>query len=261
VSRVATNLGWKLACVVKGLAAPELLDTYEQERRDHAAAMIKLSQNVGRFLFPTNRFVANFRDTAMRAFGGVPTVRRFLLEQRFKPMPSYTGGVVVHEHTIPKASAVGRLFIQPRVTTREREDVPLDEVLGPWFAVLAWGTNPRRYVDDDALAMWRRLGARFFAVRPMTQLWWEGDDEPDVTVVGDLTGRLKAWFDDQPGSFVVLRPDRFVAGMGLAYDASRLSRQVGVRLRATGSLTAANHAVASPRGERGEERERQLEKA
>ncbi|MEU7011880.1 hypothetical protein [Streptomyces sp. NPDC046332] len=52
----------------------------------------------------------------------------------------------------------------------------------------------------------------------MCQLHWSADEvpHPEVTVIGDLTGRLKEWFDQRPESFVVLRPDRFVAGAALA---------------------------------------------
>lgn len=231
--RDATNLGWKLACVIKGLASGELLDTYEQERRDHADAMIRLSRNVGHYLVaPTSRLGAGLRDAATRALDLVPPAKRYILEQRFKPVPRYTEGAVVHEDKIPKNSPVGQLFIQPRVATREQEDVPLDEVFGPWFAILAWGTDPRSYMDEEALDVWRRLGARFFTFRPMTQLWWTEGDDPEVTIVGDATGRLKRWFDDQSGSIVVLRPDRFVAGMSLAHNVSSLSRAFAARLRA-----------------------------
>jgi 3-(3-hydroxy-phenyl)propionate hydroxylase len=40
------------------------------------------------------------------------------------------------------------------------------------------------------------------------------DDVPaDVIAIGDLSGRLKEWFTRVPQSVVLLRPDRFVAGM------------------------------------------------
>ncbi|MDR8471134.1 bifunctional 3-(3-hydroxy-phenyl)propionate/3-hydroxycinnamic acid hydroxylase, partial [Acinetobacter baumannii] len=37
--RDAFNLAWKLALVVNGKAGEALLDSYQQERRDHAKAM------------------------------------------------------------------------------------------------------------------------------------------------------------------------------------------------------------------------------
>lgn len=247
--RDATNLGWKLACVVKGLASPELLDTYEQERRDHAESMIQLSRNVGRYLVaPSSRLGAGLRDAATRLLGVVPPVKRYIVEQRFKPVPRYTEGAVVPDARADKSSPVGRMFVQPRVATREREDVPLDEVLGPWFAVIAWGTDPRSYMDEEALEVWRRLGARFFTVRPMTQLWWTEDDDQEVTIVGDATGRLKQWFDEQSGSIVIVRPDRFVAGMSLAHNVSSLSKEFGRQVALDHDEMPAKGGLASVAG-------------
>lgn len=45
--RDAFNLAWKLALVVNGKAGETLLDSYQQERRDHAKAMIDLSVTAG----------------------------------------------------------------------------------------------------------------------------------------------------------------------------------------------------------------------
>src|SRR6478752_3473530 len=129
--RDAANLGWKLAAVVNGQAGDALLDTYDVERRKHARAMIDLSTMVGRVISPTNRRVAALRDRVIHAASLVPTLKRYILEMRFKPMPRYEQGAVVHagEETSP----TGTLFIQPRVDTREHQNVLLDDVIGPGF--------------------------------------------------------------------------------------------------------------------------------
>ncbi|MFI2612629.1 FAD-dependent oxidoreductase [Kitasatospora sp. NPDC018619] len=44
----AYNLGWKLAAVLAGRAGEELLDSYQEERRANAAAMLELSTRVHR---------------------------------------------------------------------------------------------------------------------------------------------------------------------------------------------------------------------
>ena len=94
--RDAANLGWKLAAVVTGQAGDALLDTYDAERRKHARAMIDLSTMVGRVISPTNRRVATLRDRVIRAASVVPTLKRYILEMRFKPMPRYEQGAVAH---------------------------------------------------------------------------------------------------------------------------------------------------------------------
>ena len=141
--RDAANLGWKLAAVVNGQAEDALLDTYDVERRKHARAMIDLSTMVGRVISPTNRRVAAMRDRVIRAASVVPTLKRYVLEMRFKPMPRYEQGAVFHDEPRSDTSPVGTLFVQPRVDTRDRVDVLLDDVLGSGFAVLCWNNNPR----------------------------------------------------------------------------------------------------------------------
>jgi 3-(3-hydroxy-phenyl)propionate hydroxylase len=228
--RDAANLGWKLAAVVKGEAADALLDTYDVERRKHARAMIDLSTMVGRVISPTNAKVAALRDRAIRAASVVPTLKRYILEMRFKPMPRYEQGAIAHlnEHLTPRSptgspSPTGTLFIQPRVDTRETQNVLLDDVIGPGFAVLAWNNNPRALLGDDAIARWKALGATFIAARPQTQLHWTGHDDSEVTIVGDRTGALKSFFDAHAESVLFLRPDRCIAAACIAQLAPELS--------------------------------------
>src|SRR6201995_923337 len=136
--RDAANLGWKLAAVVRGKADDALLDTYDVERRKHARAMIDLSTMVGRVISPTNRRVATARDLLIKSASIVPSLKRYVLEMRFKPMPRYEQGAVVHPEPRRTDSPVGTLFVQPRVDTREHQDVLLDDVLGGWLSVLCW---------------------------------------------------------------------------------------------------------------------------
>ncbi|OBF18855.1 3-(3-hydroxyphenyl)propionate hydroxylase [Mycobacterium kubicae] len=221
--RDAANLGWKLAAVVKGQAGDKLLDTYDVERRKHARAMIDLSTMVGRVISPTNRTVARARDLIVRSGSIVPSLKRYVLEMRFKPMPRYERGAVVHPEPRSPGSPVGTLFVQPRVDTREQQNVLLDDVLGTWFAVLCWNNNPRKILGAEAFEAWQALGARFVALRPLTQLHWTGHDDLDVVIVGDRSGAVKAWFDAHPESVVFLRPDRCIAGACIAALAPELS--------------------------------------
>jgi 3-(3-hydroxy-phenyl)propionate hydroxylase len=121
------------------------------------------------------------------------------------------------------------LFIQPRVDTREQQNLLLDDVLGPWFAVLCWNNDPRELLGAEAFQSWKALGARFIALRSQTQLHWTGvgeSDDPDVVIVGDRTGALKAWFDGHTESVLVLRPDRCIAGACIAQLAPELSASI-----------------------------------
>ncbi|KIY42243.1 3-(3-hydroxyphenyl)propionate hydroxylase [Pseudomonas sp. 10-1B] len=214
--RDASNLGWKLALVVKGLAGEALLDTYEQERRDHAKAMIDLSVLAGHVLAPPKRWQGTLRDGISWMLNYLPAVKRYFLEMRFKPMPQYTKGALVTEPgSKNKASPVGRMFIQPKVLTESGDIRLLDDVIGSNFAFIAWGNDPLWGLSSAQVQAWRALGACFIQVLPEVQLK-AGREVPDGVVrVGDCTGRLKEWFGRYPVSIALLRPDRFVGAVAI----------------------------------------------
>ncbi|MFZ0227669.1 MAG: 3-(3-hydroxyphenyl)propionate hydroxylase, partial [Mycobacterium sp.] len=151
-------------------------------------------------------------------------------------------GAVVHPEPRRADSPVGTLFVQPSVDTREQQNALLDDVLGGWFAMLCWNNNPREILGDKAFATWKALGTTFVAARPLTQLHWTGHDDPDVVIVGDRTGQLKAWFDTHQESVLFLRPDRCIAGACIAQLAPELSTSLFDVL----TLTPGGNRVASP---------------
>jgi len=239
--RDATNLAWKLTAVLRGIADDALLDTYDTERRDHAKAMIDVSVAMGRILSPTNRVVAGARDKIAAALNLVPAAKRWIAEGRYKPKPRFHVGALV-DAVGPAAAGqpVGQMFPQPRVDTRTTQNVPLDDVLGNWFSVLVWGNDPRKVFDRSSLDTLTRLGVKLVSVRASTQLHWDDTptDDPrealDVTVIGDATGRLKAWFDTHPVGFVIIRPDRYVAAAALSQHAPSVTTALATALHLTG---------------------------
>lgn len=231
--RDAMNLGWKLAAVVAGLCGEDLLATYDAERRGHAKAMIDLSTTVGRIISIRSRPLAWLRDRIAGAASLLPSLKRYIVEMRFKPMPRYERGAIVPAKS--PQSPVGRLFIQPQVDTVDGT-VLLDDALGTWFAVLCWNNDPTAILDNEALDMWRGLGARLVAIVPKEQLGRTAFP-PEVLVVGDL-GRLKTWFDGHTESVVFLRPDRCVAAVSIAQEASDVSRKLATALAISGPSRA-----------------------
>ncbi len=240
--RDATNLSWKIAMVVRGQASPDILDSYEAERREHAKAMIDLSVTAGRIFAPTNKLVAWLRDRLALTLTAIPPVKRYFVQMRFKPMPRFTRGVVLTTPDgKPQGRATGRLFPQPDVTTAAGGRRRLDDVIGLRFAVVSWGGDPQLHMSPEVRRYWADLGAAMIAVVPPTQVAdFRGRLSPGTDLVGDAQGALHEWFaqQDADGSIVLLRPDRFVAGIVRPQDlddaSRRLSRHVGV-LCAAGS--------------------------
>ena len=121
--RDASNLAWKLAWVAKGLAGSALLDTYGDERRDHARSMIHLSEVAGDIFAPESHTAAKVRDTLMLALNALPPVKQYFAEMRFKPMPRYERGVVVLPEKSEGQPLLGGLL-------QRSGDHPLGRLLG-----------------------------------------------------------------------------------------------------------------------------------
>jgi len=204
--RDAHNLAWKLAAVAKGQAGPALLDTYESERRDHAAKMIDLSRMIGRVIMPTSRLQAGLRDLFFRAIALSPAVRDWFVQMRFKPPPRYAQGALVPRPGKPDPkSPLGRMFIQPMVLA-DGMARPLDELLGPGFALLGLGTDPAAHLDETGHRLIALLGARVLA----------------VDAGADRDGVLLPWAARHGAKIVLLRPDRYVAALGAAAEVNDL---------------------------------------
>lgn len=204
------NLAWKLAGIVRGALHPGVISTYESERRDHAKAMIDLADTFGAMLMPTNRLVAFVRDRVLGLVRFAPGLKDYILQMRFKPMPSYTRGIV-----LPGGSdAVGRMIVQPDVETADGVRRKLDDVLGPWFSIVGWQCDPQACLSDDDRAYWTSLGAAFVQVsrsRSGTSRARRVTSVHGSACVEDVDNALAAWFDRHAGPLVVVRPDRYVA--------------------------------------------------
>lgn len=248
--RDAYNIAWKLAMVLRGHAGEVLLDSYDLERRDHVRAMIQLSTWVGRVISIRNRAAASARDVFFRSVALVPALKAYIVQMRFKPMPTMTRGAVTAVGSTGQGASVGRLFPQPLVSTSQLGTVKLDEAIGGWFALLAWNNDPRAILDPGVVAAAERAGVNLVEVRPEVQRTWVRDAavrDDSGLVIGDAAGDLKRWFDVRPESVILIRPDRIVGGASPAHAADDMMRAflrtIGVPVRAAGG---AGRAAAVP---------------
>ena len=232
--RDALNLSWKLAMVIAGTADERVLDSYELERRDHVKAMVQLSRWVGQVISIRNPVGAAARDLFFHAISLIPRAKQYIVQMRFKPMPTMDAGALTHTGSRSVPSPVGRLFPQPRVSTRALPSQRLDDAVGPWFSLIAWNNDPLALLDADALALAEQLGIRVVAARPASQLAWsDGPVDDRVVVVGDIEGKLQRWFEGHHESVVLVRPDRIVGGASDGYAASAMLRDFAKVIGAT----------------------------
>jgi len=157
--RDAANLSWKLDLVLRGLAGPGLLDSYETERSAHVQHAIGLSVELGKVICVTDPDQAAGRDAFMISQDADPA--RILPPL---PPPTLTAGII---HRVPDgapAPGAGLLTGQPTVAHRGRTGL-LDDVVGLGF-VLACAEDPTAALDADRRAFLDAIGAHVLHVLP-----------------------------------------------------------------------------------------------
>ncbi|MGY2024619.1 bifunctional 3-(3-hydroxy-phenyl)propionate/3-hydroxycinnamic acid hydroxylase MhpA [Nocardia gipuzkoensis] len=235
--RDADNLSWKLTAIIEHGAAPQILDSYESERRPHAEAMIDLSVLNKKLVSIDNKVLAAARDIGLTTALRVPGLGGWIRGAKMKPRPRFRRGAYLGLPRRGLRGIEGTLAPQPEVRDYDGRHRRLDEALGIGFAILGYGVDPRRAFGAGELAILRNLDAAFVTVYPLggRPQGKPGEGRDDVVDVEDHTGTLTRWFGKaglRTGGVVVLRPDRFVFGTAAAGQGApliaELVRQLGV---------------------------------
>ncbi|WP_082895566.1 bifunctional 3-(3-hydroxy-phenyl)propionate/3-hydroxycinnamic acid hydroxylase MhpA [Rhodococcoides corynebacterioides] len=203
--RDALNLTWKLDAVLRGVASPDLLDSYTSERRHHARAFVDFSVSLGKVICITDPDEAAERDRRLQAEHRAGDRPR-------PPRPGLGPGLHDGEHG-------GTLSRQGRVRI-DGETGRFDDVLdGPGALIL------RRAEDVPELST-RDL--EDLAALRVTVVALSGDRTAaaidEVTVIDDVDGTYTAWLDGLAADVVLVRPDFHLYGTGTGDDAGALVR-------------------------------------
>lgn len=205
--RDAANLTWKVAEVLRGAASMELLGSYTAERRPHAEAVIHSSERLGRVVMTTNPRLAAFRDRVIGKALESAAGRAFFEEMRYRPSPGLTSGVILDTDDHP---LIGLALGQPRVFDFNAHRIlPFDELTGTGWSVIGVGIDS----DED----WLRAIAAFAPLSPAHVDVPLDDlvrDRPEgVRIAIDVDSRLYSEVAGARGRFLVMRPDRVIAGV------------------------------------------------
>jgi len=241
--RDAHNLAWKLAAVVSGHLGDAVLDTYEAERKDHAAAMIQLAIRMGQVMMPRGRLQAFATQTFFRALGLYPAARSYFAEMKYKPKPRFHRGFLLAPKSAAtesfKQSLVGKLFPQALVMTGSGFAL-LDDVLGDGFALLAPpGTPPQM------LANFRSGEVDKLPIRAVAVLDREDASPIELPTVAarDLRGDLARLLAGHSAGFYLLRPDRYVAAFFPVQDIQSAPDGIATLIRGTWPSPTSGYAA------------------
>ena len=232
--RDAANLAWKLAWVVRGHAAPRILDSYDRERRPHAVKMIALAKLMGQLVMPRNRAMALLVHGSMRLLRLLPPLRRQLEELGVKPKNEFGSGLFQRGRSRLRR---GAQLPQVRVRTPHGEVRLSDDVLGDALSLVCFGPVARPGLPPALVERWQAHGGRFvdFDLDAAAAEHREGHV--------DLDGGLRA-AGAIAGWCAVLRPDRVVLHDGPVTQAAHLLEETLALLEA--SVPQAKPLAAKP---------------
>ena len=181
--RDAANLAWRLALLVRGLAADSLLDDYATERLGNVRGIVEESARIGELICTIDPVKAELRNAQLRQHRRIGTAR--------VSWP-ISGGTV---HSDGSGGALGP---QARVG-RGDSDALLDTFLPrPAFVLLGRAEDPAQALTEPTRTAWSTIGglsAHFGA---------------DGLV--DRDGTYARWFSNVGAEIALIRPDHHVFG-------------------------------------------------
>ena len=186
--RDAVNLCWKLAYVLRGVASPDLLHSYQRERRPHQLTMLRLARRVGKMMMPRTRLQEVMVVALFALAGRFRWLRRSMEIRGANVTPAYAVRGKV------KSGKTGHYLIQPGVGTHGL----LDDLLGLNYAVVSFDRPAQEALSARELQSWQRCGATFVWLRP------EGE-------TAEAFLAFQKWLGDCRCRLLIVRPDRFVS--------------------------------------------------
>lgn len=211
--RDVANLGWKLAWVLRGQAAPAILDSYDQERRPHARAMIGLARLMGHLVMPRNAALAILIHGGLRLLRRIPGLREYFEELGIKPKNCFGRGLFARGRGKLRR---GSCIVQALVRDDDGRHLLSDDALGPQLALVGFGLDPARHLNPELRAVWEQHGGRIvqFCLRGETLHRGEHAYE-------DLSGALVPGTAPY-GWCAVVRPDRTILHDGPIGEVDRV---------------------------------------
>lgn len=214
--RDGANLAWKLAWVLRGHAAPAILDTYDIERRPHAQAMINLAKLMGRLVMPNNKIAAFAIHGLMRLLALTPATRRYFEQLDIKPKNTFRHGLFM-EHVRGEKLVHGGLFPQAWVRNMQKHAVLSDDALRNNLTLVGFGVNPRSLLSGEQVASWVNHGGQFLEIRTRGQV-----SDGTCDFIEDMNHEILPLA--AKGTIVAVRPDRIIMDHAPGAAAERLLR-------------------------------------
>ena len=218
------NLVWKLKLVMEGLASPELLETYNQERTYAADENLFHTETSTEFISPKTPGQHALRNAILELAREYDFARPFINSGRLSKATIYPHSPLSwpDEDEFKCTLAPGAPAADAPVTVGGQSDF-LTRQVGGRFQGLLFLNRPED-LDAQTLADLRELAARpvpietkLVALQPTHQAEHEG-----LPVLVDVEGLARERYDATPGTYYLLRPDQYVTARWRAFDRSKV---------------------------------------
>jgi 3-(3-hydroxy-phenyl)propionate hydroxylase len=209
-ARDAANLTWKIAHVLRGDVGFKALESYDPERRPNVKDTVDYSVRVGRLANIRFWPAALLRDVFFAAANLFPPVRRYFREMRYMPKPRLSAGLIVARGQ-DDASPVGRMFPRPALVNDDGPHASFDALIGNGFALVGVNVSPEAVTEAARHPLWDKLQPTLIS------LSYNDGHFPSargIHVYRVADAFSKAALADYDGRIAVVRPDRYVAGIG-----------------------------------------------
>lgn len=259
----AFNLAWKLALVMKGEAAPGLLDSYSAERRPAAAGVVEFTEVALRSGLAQSAVARHLRDTLVRGLDHVTPVKSRLEKVLAEIAVNYRGSPIVgapdEDPPAPSYGAAlsrwrGRTFgphpgdraPDARLLRGDESVVRLFELTrGTGFHLLYF---PESDGPTDAGAKLLEAVRRAFGnVVTLIEVTAVPSEEPGLVRVRDDGQSAREAYGIAGEGAVLIRPDGYIAYRAEPVDEPFLLRQLATMLKPTNAaaIPAAPEAAES----------------
>ncbi|MCZ8548508.1 bifunctional 3-(3-hydroxy-phenyl)propionate/3-hydroxycinnamic acid hydroxylase [Mesorhizobium qingshengii] len=189
--RDAKNLAWKLDLVLRGVAHPSLLDTYEGERSPHTRDWTLISLEAGKVPCTLDPVQARLRDERFRC-GWKPPMPNF---------PKLDDGVLSFGPNGKPAGLAGTLSLQAKIAKNGSAELFDQFFPSTGFIVISTKANPATGLSGRQTKALQRIGTHFVHV---------GSDAGADAI--DVDGAYAAYFAEHGIEAIIHRPDFYVFG-------------------------------------------------
>lgn len=198
----AENLGWKLALVLKGLATPSLLDSYDAERRAAAAENIRVTSRTARFLAPQSGFERKMRSALLELATEHPFARGIVNTGRLSVPNAYDPSDIID---LQGGFCIGNLALNDE----QGAEVTLNSVMRA-LGTAALGLYVPRPGMDPMRAVISGIGGEGLPYVARTLDIGQGAKRCGFV---DVHGHLQRLTGADTGDLVVVRPDLYCASV------------------------------------------------